>query len=230
MAPQHPEWKTQEPFKTLLAGDVKGVLAAGREGDHATILAATHTGMTTEEFDEERRATGRPPPSTRAPAVSTPRWSTSRCSSCWPTCAPTASRPSSCRGAGSSSCGPGSRRSTASRPSRSWAAAGHEVRDAADGPRAASRRPKIEFVDDGPGKPVGINRFIGRRPILAFGNSDGDHQMLQWTAAGAGRTLHGDRPPHRRRARVGLRPHVPHRQARQGAGTRRWPRAGRWWT
>jgi hypothetical protein len=45
---------------------------------------------------------------------------------------------------------------------------------------------RIEFVDDGPGKPAGINRFIGRRPILAFGNSDGDLEMLQWTAAGRG--------------------------------------------
>jgi MurNAc alpha-1-phosphate uridylyltransferase len=46
--------------------------------------------------------------------------------------------------------------------------------------------PKIEFVDDGPGKPAGINRFIGRRPVMAFGNSDGDLQMLQWTTAGDG--------------------------------------------
>ena len=46
--------------------------------------------------------------------------------------------------------------------------------------------PKISFVDDGPGKPVGINRFIGKRPIFAFGNSDGDKQMLEWTAAGEG--------------------------------------------
>jgi hypothetical protein len=43
---------------------------------------------------------------------------------------------------------------------------------------------KVEFIDDGPGKPVGINRFIGRQPLFAFGNSDGDLQMLQWTAAG----------------------------------------------
>ena len=43
------------------------------------------------------------------------------------------------------------------------------------------KEPKIDFIDDGPGKPVGINRFIGRRPILAFGNSDGDQQMLEWT-------------------------------------------------
>ena|ERR1700752_3332738 len=51
------------------------------------------------------------------------------------------------------------------------------------------REAKIEFIDDGPGKPVGIQRFIGRRPILAFGNSDGDQQMLEWTAAGAGAKL-----------------------------------------
>jgi len=50
----------------------------------------------------------------------------------------------------------------------------------------AAVQPKIEFIDDGPGKPVAIDKFIGRRPILAFGNSDGDQQMLQWTAAGAG--------------------------------------------
>ena len=48
------------------------------------------------------------------------------------------------------------------------------------------KEPGVEFIDDGPGKPLGINRFIGRRPILAFGNSDGDLQMLQWTAAGDG--------------------------------------------
>ena len=50
---------------------------------------------------------------------------------------------------------------------------------------------EVEFVDDGPGKPVGINRFIGRRPIFAFGNSDGDLQMLQWTAAGGGARFMG---------------------------------------
>ena len=53
------------------------------------------------------------------------------------------------------------------------------------------KEPKVEFIDDGPGKPVGINRFIGRRPILAFGNSDGDLQMLQWTTAGDGARFAG---------------------------------------
>jgi hypothetical protein len=56
----------------------------------------------------------------------------------------------------------------------------------ADGRPLLMKLAKIEFVDDGPGKPAGINRFIGRRPIFAFGNSDGDLQMLQWTAAGSG--------------------------------------------
>ena len=55
-----------------------------------------------------------------------------------------------------------------------------------DGKPALTRLPKVAFVDDGPGKPVGIYRAIGRRPIFAFGNSDGDWQMLQWTAAGDG--------------------------------------------
>ena len=63
-----------------------------------------------------------------------------------------------------------------------------EMRDA--GPMLV-RLPAIDFVDDGPGKPVGINHFIGRRPIFAFGNSDGDQEMLQWTAAGPGRRFMG---------------------------------------
>jgi hypothetical protein len=53
------------------------------------------------------------------------------------------------------------------------------------------KEPKVEFIDDGPGKPVGINRFIGRRPIFAFGNSDGDLQMLQWTMDGSGARFAG---------------------------------------
>jgi hypothetical protein len=76
---------------------------------------------------------------------------------------------------------------TAFPPSRSWASSGvvkFQLRP--DGKPVLLKDAKIEFVDDGPGKPVGINRFIGRRPIFAFGNSDGDQQMLEWTAAGAG--------------------------------------------
>jgi hypothetical protein len=60
-----------------------------------------------------------------------------------------------------------------------------------DGRPALLKEAKVEFIDDGAGKPAGINRFIGRRPILAFGNSDGDHAMLQWTAGGEGARFMG---------------------------------------
>ena len=60
-----------------------------------------------------------------------------------------------------------------------------------DGKPVLVKEPKVEFIDNKTGKPVGINRFIGRRPILAFGNSDGDLEMLQWTAAGDGARLMG---------------------------------------
>ena len=66
-----------------------------------------------------------------------------------------------------------------------------QVPDGADGKPVLMKDAKVEFIDDGPGKPVGINRFIGRRPIFAFGNSDGDLQMLQWTAAGSGARFMG---------------------------------------
>ena len=89
--------------------------------------------------------------------------------------------------------------------------------------------PTVSRVDDGPGKPVGINRFIGRRPILAFGNSDGDRQMFQWTAAGAGSQVHGPGPPHGRRRRVGVPEGLPS-VASTRRSTRRSRRGGRWST
>jgi hypothetical protein len=58
-----------------------------------------------------------------------------------------------------------------------------------DGTPVLVREPKLFFVDDKEGKPVGIQKFIGRRPIAAFGNSDGDLQMLQWAAAGKWKTF-----------------------------------------
>ena len=60
-----------------------------------------------------------------------------------------------------------------------------------DGKPVLLRLPDVDFVDDKTGRPVGINKFVGRRPTLAFGNSDGDLDMLQWTAAGPGRSFMG---------------------------------------
>ena len=92
-----------------------------------------------------------------------------------------------------------------------------EFKMGADGKPVLDKLPKVEFIDDGPGKPVGINRFIGRRPIFAFGNSDGDQQMLEWTAAGdgarfAGIVHHTDAEREWAYDRT-----VAYRQARQGA-------------
>ena len=86
-----------------------------------------------------------------------------------------------------------------------------------DGKPVLVRLPEIDFIDDKDGKPVGINQHIGRRPIAAFGNSDGDLQMLQWTTAGSGARLLLHRSPHRCRTRMGLRPHV----LRSAGSTRR---------
>ncbi len=86
-----------------------------------------------------------------------------------------------------------------------------------DGRPVLVKLPSIVLNDDKEGKPVGIQRHIGRRPIAAFGNSDGDLQMLQWTCQSSGLRFVPLRAPHRCRARVGLRPRLAHRQARQGA-------------
>ena len=90
----------------------------------------------------------------------------------------------------------------------------------ADGKPVLIKLAKVEFIDDGPGKPVGINRFIGRRPIFAFGNSDGDLQMLQWTAAGDGARFMGIVHHTDAEREYAYDRQSQDRQARQGAGTR----------
>ncbi len=82
-----------------------------------------------------------------------------------------------------------------------------------DGKPVLMREPKVFFIDDGDGKAIGINLFIGKRPQIAFGNSDGDKEMLQWTTAGDGARPRPPGPARRRRARVRLRPR--RRAARQ---------------
>jgi len=189
LAPKHPEWKTQEPFKTLLAGDVKAALA---QGDKAIlgVLAATHAGMTTEEFESSVEAWAR-----SAKHPKTGRLYTEMVYQ------PMLELLGYLRRKGFKTfivSGGGVEFMRAwvedaygippEQVVGSSGAVKFELRP--NGP-VLLKEAKLDFVDDGPGKPVGINRFIGRRPILAFGNSDGDHQMLQWTAAGSGRRLLG---------------------------------------
>ena len=189
LAPQHPEWKDREPFKSVLAGDRAGLAATGEKG-LLEIVAATHAGMTTEEFTrtvEQWIATARHPRFNRpyTDLVYQPmlellaflranQFKTFIVS-----------------GGGVEFMRPWTEKVYGIPPEQVVGSSGVVKFELRDGKPVLVKEPKVEFVDDGPGKPVGINRFIGRRPVLAFGNSDGDLQMLQYTAGGAGARFMG---------------------------------------
>jgi hypothetical protein len=188
-AAQHPEWKTEEPFKSLLAGDVKGALSQGEKAI-VSVVMATHTGMTTEEFAKTV--------SDWASTAKHPRFGRLYTEMVYQPMLELLAylrangfKTFIVSGGGIEFMRPWAEKVYGIPPEQVVGSSGvvkFEMRPT--GP-VLLKEPKVEFVDDGPGKPVGINRFIGRRPILAFGNSDGDHQMLQWTAAGPGRRFMG---------------------------------------
>jgi hypothetical protein len=184
LAAEHPEWKTQEPFRTLLAGDVKGALA---QGDKALleIVAATHAGVTTEQFASavnDWAATAKHPRSGRRytemvyqPMLELLGYLRSR-----------GFKTFIVSGGGVEFMRPWVEKVYGIPPEQVVGSSGvTKFEQRSSGP-VLLKEASVEFIDDGPGKPVGINRFIGRRPVFAFGNSDGDQQMLEWTAAGAG--------------------------------------------
>ncbi len=184
LAPAHPEWKEKEPFASLLRGDVKGVLAGG-EPAIAEIVIATHTGMTNEDFERivgdwiaqaKHPITGRlytemvyQPMLELAAYLRAKRFKTYIAS-----------------GGGIEFMRPWTERVYGIPPENVVGSSAKVKFELRDGKPALMRLPEINFINDGPGKPVGINEHIGRRPIAAFGNSDGDLQMLQWTMGGGG--------------------------------------------
>ncbi|RJG41403.1 HAD family hydrolase [Mesorhizobium sp. DCY119] len=185
MAPQHPEWEDTEPFKSLLAGDVKGVLASGEKG-LGEILAVTHTGMTTDEFADTVRewtATARHPKFNRPyneliyqPMVELLDYLRAN-----------GFKTFIVSGGGVEFMRPWVEQAYGIPPEQVVGSSGVVTYElGTDDKPALKKEAKVEFVDDGPGKPVGINRFIGRRPFFAAGNSDGDLQMLQWTTLNDG--------------------------------------------
>jgi phosphoglycolate phosphatase-like HAD superfamily hydrolase len=183
MAPEHPEWRDSSALRAAIDGDMDALKAAGEHG-LVEIVAATHTGMTTAEF---QRAVSEWIATARHPTTGLPYTDM--------VFQPMLEVLDHLRGHGFQT-------SIVSGGGidflRVWAedvygitpqqvvgssvVTRFEMRD--DGP-VLMRLPEIDFVDDKAGKPVGIDRHIGRRPIAAFGNSDGDLQMLQWTTAGA---------------------------------------------
>lgn len=190
LAPRHPEWRTQEPFRSVLADDRAALAALGEKG-FLEIMAATHTGLTTEAFGKavlDWLATARHPRFNRpyTDLVYQPmlellallranQFKTYIVS-----------------GGGIEFMRPWTERVYGIPPEQVVGSSGvtrYEPR--ADGTPVLVKDPKVMFIDDGPGKAVGINQFIGRRPVFAFGNSDGDQQMLEWTAAGGGARFMG---------------------------------------
>jgi len=184
LAPQHPEWKETEPFKSVLAGDLQRVAAQGEKGI-AKIIAVTHAGMTSDEFNTIVRnwiTTARHPKTGRlyTEMVYQPmleilsylrenEYKTFIVS-----------------GGGVEFMRVFAEQTYGIPPEQvigSSIKTKFELRDA--GP-VLVRLPEINSIDDGPGKPENIELHIGRRPVMAFGNSDGDLQMLQWTTLASG--------------------------------------------
>ncbi len=184
LAPKHPEWKEQEPFASLLKGDLKAALAGG-ERSVLQVLMATHAGMTTDEFTkivEDWIGAARHPKTGRlyTEMVYQPMLELLACLRA------NGFKTFIVSGGGIDFMRPWAEKVYNIPPEQvigSRIKTKYEIRD---GKPVLVRLPEMNFLDDGPGKPVGIHTHIGRRPIAAFGNSDGDHQMLQWTAAGSG--------------------------------------------
>jgi phosphoserine phosphatase len=187
LAPQHPEWKTTQPFKALLEGDMKTVGASGMKGV-MEIIVATHSGMTAAEFEKE-----------------VTEWlathKQSRFDRLYTECVyqPQLELMAYLRengfktfivsGGGIQFMRPMTEETYGIPPEQVVGSSIVSEFQIKDGKPVLVRSPKINFVNDKAGKPVGIYEHIGRRPILAFGNSDSDMQMIEYTMAGEGRRL-----------------------------------------
>ena len=184
LAPQHPEWKTKEPFASILRGDAKGAAAAGQQGA-MELIAATHAGMTTDEFQRivsEWIATARHPITGRLytrmvyqPMLELLAYLRAN-----------GFKTFIVSGGGIDFMRPWAERVYGIPPEQVVGSSLQLKFEERGSVPALIRLPDINLIDDKEGKPVGIERHIGRRPIAAFGNSDGDQQMLEWTTAGGG--------------------------------------------
>jgi phosphoglycolate phosphatase-like HAD superfamily hydrolase len=185
LASRHPAWKDTQPYKAVIEGDLWALAASGEKG-LLEIVAATHAGMTTDAFSAivtDWIATARHSRFERPytelvyqPMLELLAYLRER-----------GFKTFIVSGGGVEFMRVFAERVYGIPPEQVVGSSGVvKFEMGPDGEPVLMKTAKVEFVDDGPGKPVGINRFIGRRPIAAFGNSDGDLQMLQWTTAGDG--------------------------------------------
>ncbi|MEM9354519.1 MAG: HAD family hydrolase [Planctomycetota bacterium] len=184
LAPEHPEWKGEEPFASVLRGDAKAALAGGEEA-LLELVMATHAGMTSEEFEAvvlDWLATARHPETGRKytemvyqPMLELLAYLRAN-----------GFKTFIVSGGGIEFMRPWAEEVYGVPPEQvvgSSVKTRYEVRV---GVPLIVRLPELNFIDDKAGKPVGIQTHIGRRPVMAFGNSDGDFQMLEWTTSGPG--------------------------------------------
>ncbi len=187
LAPNHPEWKHKEPFASLLKGDMKGVLAGGERGV-AELVMVTHAGMTTTEFEKTVKdwiATARHPGTGRLytemvyqPMLELLAYLRVN-----------GFKTFIVSGGGVDFMRPWTEKVYGIPPEQVVGSSIKTKYEIRDGKPVLVRLPEMNFIDDKAGKPIGINSHIGRRPVMAFGNSDGDRQMLQWTQGGGGPRL-----------------------------------------
>jgi phosphoserine phosphatase len=185
LAPQHPEWKNKEPFASLLKGDVKAALAGGDKAI-LEIVMATHAGMTTTEFEKDREGLDRHGQASQNQASRYTEMVFQPMLELLDYLRANDFKTFIVSGGGIEFMRPWTEAVYGIPPEQVVGSSIQTQFEMRDGGPVLVRLPKINFIDDKEGKPVGINAHIGRRPIAAFGNSDGDLQMLQWTTAGDG--------------------------------------------
>ena len=187
LVPTHPEWKTQEPHASLLKGDMKAVMAGGEKALMQLVMT-THAGMTTDEFRQivsDWITTARHPKTGRLYTemvyqpmlelldyLRTHGFKTYIVS-----------------GGGVEFMRPWAERVYGIPPEQVIGSSIKTKFEVRNGRPVLVRLPEVNFIDDKAGKPVGIHQHIGRRPIAAFGNSDGDFQMLEWVTSASGARL-----------------------------------------
>jgi phosphoserine phosphatase len=187
LAPRRPEWKTKQPFKAAIESDMKTLAAAGEHG-LLELVAASHAGLTTDEFAavvKDWLATARHPKFKRpyteltfAPMVELLAYLRANGFQTWIV-----------SGGGIEFMRVFAEQAYGVPPQQMIGSSLELKYELRNGQPVLVQQPKVAFIDDKAGKPVGIQKAIGKRPIAAFGNSDGDFQMLEWTTSAPGARL-----------------------------------------
>jgi len=183
LASRHPEWKPRPPFNYILAGNMKALLANAKS--MMALMAVSHSGRTTDEFEKivkEWLHTAKHPKTGRLytqivyqPMLELLAYLRAN-----------EFKTFIVSGGGVEFMRCFAEQTYGIPPQQVVGSSSKMKYEIRDGKPLLLRLPEVQFIDDKQGKPIGIETFIGRRPIAAFGNSDGDQQMLEWTAAGQG--------------------------------------------